>query len=361
MKLSRKGRLRSAKYLMGFGAVVLNFQVLAFDLNVDAVELPKSMGSIGDSMTAGALADFKRQEFGLPWEEARLLIKLIQFGASKDVEKVEARHLSWSGGYDTKQRVYSHSYRLSAIARLDHQMPTANVAVSGNESKDIWDQAGRLNIWAEENFNQAYPDYVTLMIGPNDICADTADEMVSTIDYHANIAKVVDEVLARSPQSRILINSLPNIEKLRMVAYDKRLYIGLTCEKLWKKIKLCPTLTTESDPNERAKIAQRVIDYNDALQDIVDSRTPSYGDRVRLSRAAYAVDFTENDLSVDCFHPNPFGQEKLATVSFADSWWADDWAAVKAQLEADKEANQKKKCESRARGGNHRTRTPTCN
>ncbi|NCN40648.1 hypothetical protein GW916_05300 [bacterium] len=346
MKQSRKRGQAAAKFLMGFCALSMSFH-----LKAGAFELPRHIGNLGDSMTAGALADFKRQDFKLPWTEIKLLVKLLQFGATKDIAKVEARQLSWAGGYDKNQNVYSHSHRLSAISGLDHQMPTANVAVSGNESRHMWDQAMRLNEWSENNFDQAYPDYVTLMIGPNDICQDRTQDMVPVRDYHANISQVVDEVLSQSPRSKILLGSVPNIESLRNVAKDKYLHVGLTCEKMWKTIKLCHTLTTEESPNERAKIAQRVIDYNDALQDIADSRSQSYGDRVRLSRAAYGVDFTADDLSVDCFHPNVIGQEKLADVSFSDSWWADEWPRVKERLEAQKAEKERKRCSRRIRSG----------
>ena len=361
MKLSRKHGLTVIGHLLWCGVLTLSFNIFA----AERVDLPKSMGALGDSMSAGALADFQRKNFKMPWTELRLLVKLVRFGATKDVRKMEARDLSWAGGYDEKQRVYSHSYRLSKMAGLDSQMPTANVAVSGDESKDIWDQTGRLNDWAESNLNQAYPDYVTLMIGPNDICAETASDMVKTRDYHANIAKSVDEILAQSPNTRILLNSVPNIERLREVAHDKKLHVGLTCEKMWKTLKLCPTLTTVDDPGEREKVGQQVIDYNNVLRDIAETRAQSHGDRIRVSRAAYGVDFTENDLSIDCFHPNEFGQEKLAQVSFEDSWWGERWAPIKIKLKEDAAKNaaiaKNKRCKRRVRGRGGRSRKkPGC-
>lgn len=359
MKTSRKnGSLRAKGFLLSAGLLAL-FTTSA--PTAQAQELPKTMGSIGDSMTAGALASFRRQHFILPWEQIRILAKLVHYGTSRDMDAVEARHLSWAGGYDKHRKVYSHSYRLSAMAGLDDRaIPTANVAVSGAESADIYDQMLRLNEWSENNHDQAYPDYVTLMIGPNDVCADSAREMVSDTDYYSNVTNVVDEILSKSPKTKIMMGGIPNIESLRRVARKARLHVGLKCEQLWKTIKICPTLTTIDDPNERAMVANRVAQYNTALRDIASTRSESHGDRIRYANKPYEMEFTSKDLSVDCFHPNPEGQQKLADSTFESTWWADKWEPVKKQIEAKAEAEKKRRCNRARRRSSKGRRVPGC-
>jgi hypothetical protein len=185
--------------------------------------------------------------------------------------------------------------------------------------------------------------------------------MVPVSTYYSNVVRVVDEVLTKSPNSKMLVGSIPNIESLRAVARNAKLHVGLSCEKLWKTIKLCPTLTTEDNPQERAIIAQRVIEYNQALRDIVQTRRDIFGDRIRYAKKTYEVAFTKDHLSVDCFHPNPEGQALLADVTFESSWWADKWTKRKAEIDAEIKRRKAAECRlKRARAGNHARAIPGC-
>lgn len=306
------------------------------DLKEDSIDqdrMPASMGALGDSITAGVLASFRRSEFWMPWNEFLIALKVLKLGISKEPNSLTNPQKSWAAGWDKQSEVFSHARRLSEIQNLKKQIPTFNAAVSGDESKHVLnEQLDNLKSWSQQNINQAFPDYVTIMVGPNDICAESSRHMVPVETYYSNIQKTVDEILASSPNSKLLVGSLPNIENLRAVAKDAKLHVGLSCEKLWETVNLCPTLTTEDDPIERQIIGQRVLEYNQALKDIVESRRDVYGDRVRFAEKTYEAEFNKDHLSVDCFHPNPEGQELLADTTFASSWWADKWADKKEQI-----------------------------
>lgn len=318
------------------------------------------MGAFGDSMTAAAFGAFRRSQFWMPWKEFLILVKLIKLGITKDIDSVSSPTKSWAAGWDKSNDVFSHSRRLTEIQYLKKQISTYNAAVSGHESHHVVDlQLDDMNQWSRKNLNQEFPDYVTMMIGPNDICMESSRDMVSVNSYYSNVVRVVDEVLAKSPDSKMLVGSIPNIENLRNVAKDAKLHVGLSCEKLWKTIKLCPTLTTISDPNERAIISQRVIDYNAALADIVRSRREVFGDRVRFAKKTYDVPFTKDHLSVDCFHPNPEGQNLLADVTFDSTWWANKWPKRKAEiLEEAEHAAKEARCRAQRNRGGRGMRTP---
>jgi len=295
--------------------------------------LPASMGALGDSMTAGALAMFRRQDFVLPWTEFLVAMRGLAYGLTNELNTIESRKLSWAAGYDKRRRVESHSFRLSKLANLKKQIPTFNAAVSGDESRHVWSrQLENLSNWSKATVQKPFPDYVTLMIGPNDACAETTAEMVSTNAYYSNVSRAVDEMLARSADTKIVVGSIPNIESLRSVAKDARLYWGVSCETLWEKVKLCPTLTTLSDPYERAIVGERIRDYNNALHDIVESRRAAFGDRIRFAAETYQQDFSANDLSIDCFHPNRHGQALLAEVTWQAGWWAKAWAKKQREI-----------------------------
>jgi lysophospholipase L1-like esterase len=309
--------------------------------------MPASMGALGDSMSAGALAMFRRQDFVLPWTEFLVAMRAILVGVSGKLDSIESRKLSWAAGYDPYRRVESHSYRLTQIQHLKKQIPTYNAAVTGDESQHVINgQLGRLNEWSKKNVNKEYPDYVTLMIGPNDACADSTAHMVDTNTYYSNVSRAVDEILAKSPDSKIMVGSIPNIDMLRGVAKDERLYWGVKCEALWKTVKLCPTLTTLSDPYERSIVATRIADYNNALEDIVESRRAAYGDRIRYASKTYDAKFTADQLSVDCFHPNKHGQAFLADLTWSDSWWTKEWEQRRTEIvkEEDKKRRKHNQC-----------------
>jgi lysophospholipase L1-like esterase len=329
--------------------------------DAEETRMPASMGSLGDSMTAGALAMFKRQDFVLPWTEFMVALRAIAFGLTNKLSTVESRKLSWAAGYDTARRVESHSYRLTQIQHLKKQIPTYNAAISGAESEHVLaTQVDRLSEWSLKTVKKPFPDYVTLMIGPNDACADSTDQMVDTNTYYSNVSKVIDEMLARSPDTKIVVGSIPNIETLRGVAKDARLYWGISCGELWEKTKLCPTLTTLSDPYQRAIVAARIQDYNSALQQIVETRRADFGDRIRFAEQTYKEVFTANELSIDCFHPNSHGQDRIANATWNASWWTKEWTKRRAEIVAEEKRKKEQRCRLSQRGGRGATPVPGC-
>lgn len=364
MARTQKGSLwAKVTFSLILSASALGMSTLAqAQLAKDGERMPASMGAFGDSMTAAALGAFRRSEFWMPWNEFVIFVKLVGLGLSGDNEYISNRSKSWAAGWDKSNDVFSHSRRLTEMQYLKKQIPTYNAAVSGHQSEDVvGSQIAKMNDWSRANLKQEFPDYVTLMIGPNDICAESTREMVPVSTYYSNVVRVVDEVLTKSPNSKMLVGSIPNIESLRAVARNAKLHVGLSCEKLWKTIKLCPTLTTEDNPQERAIIAQRVIEYNQALRDIVQTRRDIFGDRIRYAKKTYEVAFTKDHLSVDCFHPNPEGQALLADVTFESSWWADKWTKRKAEIDAEIKRRKAAECRlKRARAGNHARAIPGC-
>jgi len=286
--------------------------------------LPRSMASMGDSITAGLFANFRRQDIIYPWARTLLLSEAALFFPKKNIDYLEKQHLSWSTGVDFLGRVASHASRLEKLnGRADLEI--FNAAVSGDSSIDLVEQVANVFQWSQETLGQAVPDYVTLMIGPNDACAENTNAMTQIGLYQERVAAALDSLLVAGKNSKVLISVIPNVETLRTVAKNARL-LGIApiarCQNLWELIKLCPTLTTLDDPTERAKVAQRVVDYNFALKQAVDEKVGIYGDRVRLASEPYQIAFSADDLSIDCFHPNTRGQNLLAASSWRSSWWA---------------------------------------
>jgi hypothetical protein len=315
----------------GLCVMVARAQTRNSDSDASSVELPRSMGSLGDSMTAAALASFKRQEGNLPWEQIRFVLTILNFKLSgSSYSAVEDRHLSWAAGMDDGMRVMSHAQRLTFLGRNQGRLKVFNASISGAEVEDLLnDQWPKMNEWSLANLGQEAPDYLTVLIGANDVCSNSTAEMTPLNVYHARLYSLIDEIARRSPKTKILMSSLPNIEKLRKVAYNQRLF-GWgpleKCQDVWALSEMCPTLTLIDDAREREIVANRVIDINYAMMDVAN-RVNDGGrrDQVRVSRKIYEQEFSANDISMDCFHPNVDGQARLSYQTWSDTWWGRDW------------------------------------
>jgi lysophospholipase L1-like esterase len=288
-----------------------------------AEELPRSIGALGDSMTAGALANYRRAEANLPWNQVGVILQVLNYGLTRKMAAVEARRMSWSTGWRGERPVMSHAARLRYLSALEGvSFEAYNASLSGAESDDVRsEQLQELSQWSRTQLKQEYPDYVTLLVGANDICADQPQDMKNASHFHSNVEAIVDSVLARSPRSKVLISALPDIEKLRNVAKNAST-LGGRCEGLWKTIQLCPTLTTLNDPTARKQVADRVREFNEVLSDVTSRGQERHGDRVRFAKDIHSIPFSPNDLALDCFHPSDVGQNKLADETWKHTWWS---------------------------------------
>lgn len=275
--------------------------------------LIRSMGVLGDSISAGFLSKHSR---GNPssLQTGFLLQQLINSrwmkGASKAFETPET---SWAGGFKQNDGVESHFKKLSRL-NLSSPIKLHNAAVSGAESNDVLvDQIRDLQTWSRNNLKQESPDYVTLLVGANDICAKNISEMIPVQDFERNIALIIERTVGKSPRTTLLLSSLPNIENLRKVALNARVFKDkpLTCGDLWKSLKICPTLTTLEGP-DRLAVKERVEQYNLALATLSAEYNKLYPNQIIYSSALYETEFTENHLSVDCFHPNAKGHALIS-------------------------------------------------
>jgi lysophospholipase L1-like esterase len=296
-------------------------------------ELPKSMAALGDSITAGFLAHLKRGDYlhsSQIMEEIQLGWDLYRY--RKDMlGVVEKKGFSWSTGVDSDGEIKSHAYRLQKLQ--GSKMKLLNAAVSGSEARDLLeDQLGEVLDWSRTKLGKGAPDYVTVMVGPNDICADKVSQMTPSSDYQARVSQVVGSLLAAGAGTRVMISSVPDVERLRGAARTARAFIGpqYTCEELWEDLNVCPTITRTSDYDDRRLIAQRVVEYNQALKKIAADYSRAYGDRVRFASSVYDYKLSKDDISIDCFHPNPRGQNQIAERAFNAGWWKDEWIMYKA-------------------------------
>lgn len=243
--------------------------------------LPASMAAVGDSITQAAST-----------------------GGSLGTDYPQN---SWSTG--TNATVNSHYLRLLAL----------NSAISGrNYNRSVSGaKMGDLNAQMQQVVT-LQPDYLTVLIGGNDLCTNTVGEMTSVAAFRSQFEAAMATLGAGSPNTNVYVSSIPNVYHLW------ELFKGnLWARFIWSAGNVCqsllanPTSTTQADAARRATVAQRNEDFNTQLAEVCAASAHCRWD----ANATYNTVFTTSDASGDFFHPSISGQAKLAAVSWGASYW----------------------------------------
>jgi PKD repeat protein len=214
---------------------------------------------------------------------------------------------SWSTG--TNATVNSHYLRLLAL----------NPAISGRNYNRSVSGAKMADLNAQmQQVVALQPEYLTVLIGGNDVCTDTLAGMTSVSAFRSQFESAMATLGAGSPNTNVYVSSIPNVYHL----WD--LFKGNWWARfIWSAGNICqsllanPTSTTQADVARRAAVAQRNVDFNTQLAAVCAASAHCRWD----GNAAYNTVFTTSDASGDYFHPSISGQAKLAAVSWGASYW----------------------------------------
>lgn len=281
------------------------------------------MAAIGDSVSSGTLAQYHRSRAPNPLVHAQLLLEFIRFGfRGGDKLSLSDRAYSWTTGLGSR-KVLSHAGRLR---QLNPSLKVANFAEPGAKIAAVWtSQLPQLKAATQRSLGQNYPDYVTLLVGANDVCGETLAHLTPAQAYLRSYRKILQEILRESPESKVLAVALPPYVDIRNSA-DALLFglPGLSrCQSIWKLAPLCPNITSE-DPRAQWGTKKHIQQLNRGIQGLVSELRQQYGDRVRFAEKTAKRRITPQDLSIDCFHPNDAAQNDLASLSWQSTWWARD-------------------------------------
>jgi len=241
------------------------------------VQLPATMAAVGDSITQAA--------------------------SSAGSLGVDAPQNSWSTG--TSSSVNSHYLRLLAagapISGANH-----NLSVSGAKMADLNAQM--------QNVSELDPDYLTVLIGGNDVCTDTAAGMTAVADFRAQLNAALATLEAGSPETSVYVVSIPDVYQLWSLFkndfWARFIWsVGGVCQSLLAN----PTSTQQGDVQRRQQVRQRNIDFNTQLEQACAAYAGCHYD----GGAVFNTQFAKSDVSGDYFHPSVAGQAKLAAVTWA--------------------------------------------
>jgi lysophospholipase L1-like esterase len=211
---------------------------------------------------------------------------------------------SWSTG--TSSSVNSHYRRIFAANPLIAGR-SFNAAVSGADMADLAGQVQRVVSQGAQ--------YVTILMGANDACASSEASMTPVATFAAQLSSALAALSAGLPDARIFVVSVPDIFNLWAIYKD-----SFTARLVWSFAGICqsmlarPGSTAQADADRRARVRQRVVDYNAQLSQICASFVHCRFD----GNAVFGTAFARSDVTTrDYFHPSLSGQARLAAITWA--------------------------------------------
>jgi lysophospholipase L1-like esterase len=213
---------------------------------------------------------------------------------------------SWTTGYDSKDGVKSHYERILA-ANSGISGHYYDDAVSGAKVGDTGSQAS--------NAVAQHAQYVTILIGANDVCTSSISSMTPTATFQSEFQSTMSTLESGLPAgANIFVSSIPNIYQLWSV-----LHTNGTAESVWYGAQICQSMLSpfNSESDRQAVLAQEEAD-NSVLQQVCQQYANCLWDNL----ATFDYVFASSQVStLDYFHPNLSGQAALAGVTWGASYW----------------------------------------
>jgi lysophospholipase L1-like esterase len=256
--------------------VVLLLVLLAVGIQPPQPNVPRSMAALGDSITRAHSA------------------------CCRSGDQPE---LSWSTGSSAAEGINSHYRRL---LKLRPGGSRNNDAVSGATAADLPAQA--------RTAASQRAEYVTILIGANDLCASSPATMTSVEEFEGHVMSALATLDERLPQSRVFLSSIPDLYHLWAVLHGNP-----SASEKWAGSNICQSMLSRSNTEaDRQIVVHRQQVFNSVL-----ARSCS---RFRNCRwdggAVYGYRFSAEDVStLDYFHPGIRGQEALAELTWKASYW----------------------------------------
>jgi lysophospholipase L1-like esterase len=262
--------------------------------------------------------------------------------AANDSIGAENRENVWTTGYEPSDGINSFNERFEQNDPTGYTANSSavdavyNHAVSGAKMEDFDDQA-RAVVASASSTSEGKAGMVTVLLGANDMCADTQELIPSKEDFEANFRAGLDE-LANAEETRNALVHVSGIPAIYWLWHAKN-GRGL-CNFVWSFGNVCQALLSGAgtgctsnasaqdpdtiDPNDTASCNYRknfhalIRDvYNPKLEQVVSE----YRNSGKLHNAYYVdiydVQFSDAHVnSGDCFHPSRLGHALLAETQW---------------------------------------------
>lgn len=216
---------------------------------------------------------------------------------------------SWSSG--TSATVNSHYSRILA----------SNPLISGKGFNDAKSGAKMADLNGQvTTVNSRGVEYVTILMGGNDVCSSSASTMTSVATFSAQFRTAMTTLTTGSPNTRIFVASVPDVYNLWQTLKGNG-----SARFIWAIFGICqsmlanPLSTAQADVDRRALVRQRNIDFNTELATVC----AAFANCMFDGNAVFNTKFASTDVSTrDYFHPSISGQRRLACVTWGAGYWA---------------------------------------
>lgn len=217
------------------------------------------------------------------------------------------RRHSWSTGGAWLDGIRSHYERI----RSDNPVIAGrnfNVASRGAKMRHGPDQAAAAVAHEAE--------YVTILLGANDVCTSSASTMTSVRSFREKFVETMATLTSGLPDTPVFVASIPNVHHLWKLYRD-----SAVARAVWRTARICQSmLGSDNTATDRQKVLRRLRAFNDVLAEVcADSPSCRFD-----GYAVFESPFERRHVSkLDFFHPSLSGQAQLASVTWAASWWSE--------------------------------------
>ncbi|WP_396667304.1 GDSL-type esterase/lipase family protein [Microbacterium sp. R86528] len=217
---------------------------------------------------------------------------------------------SWAVGTDPE--VNSIAERLSAVTGKQPQ----TTAVARIGAGVAYAEQAVLSIRATK------ADIVLVLLGANDACAASTDDVTTPEEFDASYSELLSGVHNELPDAELVAYSVPDLLWLWQLGRDDPETVSL-----WGQSPSCRSLLADADSDEPEDVERR-----DAIDAVIDEYNASIQEACSLIEqctfddyAVHNVEFTAEDVSpLDHFHASLSGQATLAEAA---------WPAAEVALE----------------------------
>ena len=157
--------------------------------------------------------------------------------------------------------------------------------------------------------------YVTILIGANDVCTGTIASMTTTAAFQSAFQTTMSTLEAGLPSgAHIFVSSIPNVYHLWSI-----LHANPTAATVWSAFHICQSMLATSNTEADR---QQVLAQEEADNAVLGQVCTQYANCRWDLDATFDDAFTPAQVSnIDYFHPSQAGQANLAALTWSSSWW----------------------------------------
>ncbi|MDA8265227.1 MAG: GDSL-type esterase/lipase family protein [Actinomycetota bacterium] len=213
---------------------------------------------------------------------------------------------SWATGYANARLVDSQYLRLLAVDPKikGHER---NYSVTGAKVSGLGAQVAQAV--------RQRAGYAVILIGANDVCTRTIAGMTPVATFARVFSSDLATLVKGLPKgAHIFVSSIPNLFQLWSIFHT-----NATAEARWA-LGICQSMLAASDTSaDRAFVLKR----EEAFNSVLGSTCRHYATCRWDDLAVFHNSFTTAELNtLDYYHPNLLGQNRLAAITWAHSWWS---------------------------------------